>query len=156
MEDQEAIVLRCNSSNKDFQNLVNKLDKWLSIIDGEEHEFYHQFNGIEDLNHAIVLYKDGKAQACGAIKPNGKDSMEVKRMYVIEESRGKGLASFLLKNLEDWAIELGYISTILETGRRQKAAIALYEKNAYKVIDNFEPYVGIANSVCFEKTLQTK
>ena len=45
------------------------------------------------------------------------------------------------------------VSCILETGTRQKAAIALYHKCGYKIISNYGPYVGVKNSLCFKKTI---
>jgi len=79
--------------------------------------------------------------------------MEVKRMYVLPQHRGKGLATRILTGLESWAKELSYQKCILETGKRQPEAIALYTKNGYIVIPNYGQYKGIENSVCFEKVL---
>jgi GNAT superfamily N-acetyltransferase len=79
--------------------------------------------------------------------------MEVKRMFTVPESRGKGLAGFVLTELEIWATELGYSKCILETGRRQPEALALYKKAGYAIIPNYGQYAGVDNSVCFEKKL---
>jgi putative acetyltransferase len=81
------------------------------------------------------------------------DRVEVKRMFTKENQRGKGLASQILKELEAWAKELQYKKVVLETGKRQVDAVQLYLKNDYQIIPNYEPYIGIENSVCFEKTL---
>jgi putative acetyltransferase len=59
----------------------------------------------------------------------------------------------VLKALEDWAKELGYHKCILETGKRQPDAIALYQKNGYSIMPNYGQYQGVTNSVCFEKQL---
>jgi GNAT superfamily N-acetyltransferase len=91
--------------------------------------------------------------ACGAFKTFDADSVEVKRMYTREEFRGKGIASMLLENLEIWAKEMGYSKAVLETGKRQPDAIRLYQNRGYQVIPNYGQYVGIENSVCFEKKL---
>ena len=90
---------------------------------------------------------------CGAMKEYSPITMEVKRMYTNPESRGMGIATFVLNELEKWALELGYEKCILETGKRQPEAIALYKKNGYLSIPNYGQYVGIENSVCFEKSL---
>ena len=79
--------------------------------------------------------------------------MEVKRMYTLPEYRGKGLAAMVLSDLEKWASELAYKRCVLETGKRQPEAIKLYEKNGYQVTPNYGQYIGIENSVCFEKPL---
>ena len=146
-------LVRTDSSNSDFISLVALLDADLAQRDGEEHGFYSQFNGITHLKHTIVLYENNIPLACGAFKPFDKTTVEVKRMFVQPNHRGKGIASKVLSGLEVWAKEVGYTSCILETGLRQPEAIALYKKNGYKIIPNYPPYQGIANSVCFKKML---
>ena len=146
-------LIKTNSKNEDFIKLVNQLDAELAIKDGDDHDFYHQFNGIANLNFVIVAYKNKQAIGCGAIKPIDTSSMEVKRMFVPESARGLGIATKILNELEGWATYLGYKKCILETGKKQVEAIALYKKCAYKIIPNYEQYKGVANSICFEKLL---
>ncbi len=144
---------RTNSENKDFIALVRDLDADLAARDGSDHTFYSQFNKIDTLRFVVVLYDDERPIGCGAIKEYDANSMEVKRMYVISENRGKGVAASILAALENWAAELSYTNCILETGKRQPEAIRLYEKNGYTQIPNYGQYAGIENSVCFGKKL---
>ncbi|CAM4390697.1 GNAT family N-acetyltransferase [Zobellia roscoffensis] len=146
-------IERTTYQNEHFPALVAKLDNYLSETDGDEHDFYHQYNGIESLNHVVIAYSDEVAVGCGAIKEFDSDTVEVKRMYVSPETRGQGIASLLLKELEKWTSELNFKNCILETGKRQPEAIALYTKNKYKVIPNYGQYKGMENSVCFKKEL---
>jgi putative acetyltransferase len=147
-------LIRTNSDHPDFISLVRLLDADLAKRDGEEHSFYAQFNTIAKLKHVVVAYENTKAVGCGAIKEQSPTSMEVKRMYVLPENRKGGIATQVLTELEHWAHELGYPLCVLETGKRQPEAIELYKKNGYKVIPNYGQYIGIENSVCFEKQLQ--
>jgi GNAT superfamily N-acetyltransferase len=145
--------IRTTSDNKDFQQLVIALDADLRIRDGEEHSFYAQFNKIDALKYVVVAYDDDTAVGCGAIKDYSKDAMEVKRMYVSVNKRGQGVASTVLKELEKWAVELNYCKCVLETGKKQPEAIALYKKSNYEIIPNYGQYENAENSVCFEKKL---
>jgi len=145
--------LRTDSENIDFQTLVRELDAELKISDGEDHDFYNQFNKIDKIRHSIVAYDNGMPVGCGAIKEYSPDTMEVKRMYVIPGKRAQGIASFILTHLEIWAFELNYLKCILETGKKQPDAIALYKKNGYKIIANYGQYQNVENSICFEKIL---
>ena len=148
------IIKRTNSSDSDFINLVTLLDEDLRVRDGdEEHEFYHQFNGITSIKHCIVASEKNVPIGCGAIKSFDESTMEVKRMYVVPEHRGKGVAGNILSELESWALELGFSKCILETGYNQPEAIALYKKCDYKIIENYGQYRGVKNSICFEKIL---
>lgn len=146
-------TLRTTSKNPDFQKLVKQLDDYLAVMDGEEHGFYDQYNKIDMLKHCIVIFDNDEAVACGAIKELDTKSMEVKRMFTLPEKRGKGLASAILRELETWSKELGYEKTVLETGKKQVEAVALYNKCGYKIIPNYGQYIGVDNSVCFEKIL---
>ncbi|MFK2820722.1 GNAT family N-acetyltransferase [Flavobacteriaceae sp. LMIT009] len=146
--------VRTSSTDQDFIALVKLLDQELAIVDGDDHAFYHQFNSIDVLKHTIVLYENNIPVGCGAIKKFDDTSAEVKRMYTLTETRGKGVATKVLLELEKWAKELNYKYTILETGKRLPDAIALYQKNGYEIIPNYGQYVGIENSVCFRKELE--
>ena len=146
-------TLRTTSKNPDFQKLVKQLDDYLALMDGEEHGFYDQYNKIDMLKNCVVIFDNDEAVACGAIKELDTKSMEVKRMFTLPEKRGKGLASAILRELETWSKELGYEKTVLETGKKQVEAVALYNKCGYKIIPNYGQYIGVDNSVCFEKIL---
>jgi len=146
-------IIRTNSKNTDFKNLVKKLDDYLKITDGDEHDFYNQFNHIAALEHVVLVYADEIAVGCGAIKKFDELCMEVKRMYLSPENRGTGIAQKMLNELEAWAKELGYKKCVLETGKRQIEAVKFYHKCKYKVIPNYGQYVAMENSICFEKQL---
>lgn len=140
-------------TDKDFQQLVVKLDEELRIRDGDDHLFYAALNKTADIKYVIVAYENFLPVGCGSIREFSAGIMEVKRMYVELDKRGKGVASFILQRLEPWALELGYTKLVLETGRNQPEAIALYGKNNYHIIPNFGKYVNVYSSVCFEKML---
>jgi GNAT superfamily N-acetyltransferase len=146
-------IIRTDSSHPDFISLVKLLDADLAIRDGSEHAFYAQFNGIDMLKHCVILYENEKAVSCGAMKEFSPGVMEVKRMYTLPEHRGKGLAVKVLDELEKWAKEISIQKCVLETGKKQPEAIALYEKCGYQRIPNYGQYKGKENSVCFEKEL---
>ncbi|WP_299667014.1 GNAT family N-acetyltransferase [uncultured Polaribacter sp.] len=146
-------VVRTNSKNKDFINLIKELDAYLKITDEDEHDFYNQYNNVDVIKHVVVIYDDKRPVGCAAIKKFNEHAMEIKRMYVSKESRGSGTAQKLIKELESWAKELGYKKCVLETGKRQKEAVKFYYKCNYKVIENYGQYKGMANSICFEKSL---
>lgn len=146
-------ILRTNSNNQDFINLVKELDNYLKITDGDEHDFYNQFNNIDVLKHVVVAYKNNQAIACGAFKPFNKNTVEIKRMFTKPEFRGLNIASTILNKLELWALELNYNYSVLETGIRQVEAVGFYKKSNYKIIPNYGQYKNMENSLCFKKQL---
>ncbi|KXK17393.1 MAG: N-acetyltransferase GCN5 [Candidatus Parvibacillus calidus] len=74
-------------------------------------------------------------------------------MFVPLEKRGKGFASKVLQELENWSNELGYNRCILETGNKMSEAIGLYKKMGYKIIPNYGQYKNVESSICFEKLI---
>jgi len=146
-------LLHTTSENPDFRTLVVLLDQDLAERDGAEHGFYAQFNKIVNLQHVVVAYQGGEPAGCGAFKPFGADSVEIKRMFVQPAHRGQGIAQAILAELEKWAAELGHAACVLETGQKQPEAIALYQRSGYARIPNYGQYVGVENSVCLRKEL---
>ena len=148
-------IIRTDSDHPDFRTLVALLDQDLAVRDGEDHAFYAQFNKVDKIKHVVVAYLETQPIGCGAIRAYDPDTVEVKRMFVHPDHRGKGLAGAVLVELETWAAELGYLRCILETGQMQPEAIRLYLKSAYSIIPNYGQYAGVENSVCMEKWLKT-
>jgi GNAT superfamily N-acetyltransferase len=146
-------IVRIDSADPDFLILVKKLDSELAIRDGKDHSFYSQFNRLDKIRHVVLAYDDGKPAGCGAIKEYSTDTMEIKRMFVLSDHRRKGIAAKILAELELWTAELSYAKCILETGKKQPEAIELYKKNGYQPIPNYGQYIGVENSVCFEKKI---
>lgn len=85
----------------------------------------------------LVGYVNGRAVCCGGIKRLSADSCEIKKMYLVPELRGQGVARRLLVALEEKARELGFTVARLDTGPAQSSARALYESAGYAPIDNF-------------------
>lgn len=146
-------LIRTDSTNNDFRALVVDLDQDLAIRDGADHSFFAQFNKIDLIKNVVVAYWKGIAVGCGACKEYQAGTAEIKRMYVAPQYRGKGIASAILNELEQWAKELHFTHCILETGEKQPEAVSLYHKNGYKVIPNYGQYANVASSICFRKQL---
>ena len=147
-------LIRTDSDNEDFRELVALLDAELAVRDGDEHAFYAQYNKIDKIRNVVVVYENKNAVGCGAFKEYSRRVAEIKRMYVREKMRGRGIAGKILAELETWAKELDFSECILETGLKQPEAVRLYQKSGYDIIPNYGQYEGIANSVCMRKLLK--
>jgi putative acetyltransferase len=146
-------ILRTDSDNADFRELVKLLDAELAVRDGAEHSFYAQYNKIDKIREVVVAFESEKAIGCGAFKEYEPHVAEIKRMYVRKENRSRGIAAEILAELENWAKELNFREAILETGLKQPEAIRLYKKSGYEIIPNYGQYAGVENSVCMRKVL---
>ena len=151
---QSNIVLkRTNNSDPDFKSLVVILDKFLLELNGDASDDYTPHNKLDYLDTAIVAYADDIPAGCGCFKKYNDTTVEVKRMFVKDTARGKGIASSILNELEIWAKEKGYLYTVLETLKSNTEAVNLYKKYGYALIDNYGPYVNLPGSVCMRKVL---
>ena len=146
-------MIRTNSKHPHFITLVKQLDDLLSVVDGDKHEYYHQFNSIEGIPYVLVSYHNNEPIACGAIKPYNDTTVEIKRMYTHPDARGKGFGKTILQELEQWAKELGYKKLMLETGISFEAANNLYKKYGFTQIPNYDQYEDIKDSICFQKLI---
>ena len=146
-------LIKTNSANPDFHVLINQLDAHFSVLNGDKDAFYSQYNHVDVIKHVVLAYQNGKPIGCGAIKEFSENIMEIKRMFVLPDYRGHGIALKILNELELWAAELNYLAYVLETGKNQPEAIRLYQKAGYSIIPNYGQYLAVKNSVCMMKTV---
>ena len=146
-------IIRTDSSNNDFRFLISQLDNELHERYGEIQNFYDKHNIIEFNQNVVVAYCDKIPAGSGCFKKFDAETVEIKRMFVLKDYRGKGISKNVLKELENWAVEEGFKKAVLETGVNQQEAIGLYSKSMYKRIDNYEPYTGLETSICMLKEL---
>ncbi len=90
----------------------------------------------------LVARLDGVPVGCAALVPVRPTVGELKRMYVVPDARGRGVARALLTAVEEAARRYGHHELWLETGLRQPEAIALYESAGYRRIPDFGHYAG--------------
>ncbi|MDH2392697.1 GNAT family N-acetyltransferase [Streptomyces sp. HNM0663] len=107
-----------------------------------------------DIAVFFVAYDgDGAAVGCGGLRSLGEGVGEVKRMYVVPDRRGSGVAQGILAALEDWACGRGWTSLRLETGDAQPDAVRFYTRCGYARIPGFGAYADSPSSLCFERPL---
>jgi len=151
---EQLTIKRTNSGDADFQLLILHLDHELWNELNEDQATYDQYNKVPDLNTAIVIYENERPVAIGCFKKYSNDTVEIKRMFVEKEYRGKGFSKLVLKELENWAIESGFDNAILETSVHFKAARSLYMNAGYTITENYDQYKGLDESVCMKKELK--
>jgi len=151
---EQLTIKRTNSGDADFQLLILHLDHELWNELNEDQYTYDQYNKVSDLNTVIVIYENGRPVAIGCFKKYNDDTVEIKRMFVEKEYRGKGFSKLVLKELENWAIESGFHNAILETSVHFKAARSLYMNAGYTITENYDQYKGLDESVCMKKELK--
>lgn len=143
-----------DGSSLDFMELCHELDDFLNeLVGGEENRAeYILYNQLDDIHNVVVTYDDIPVGSA-SFKEYDDECAEVKRVFVKEEYRNKGIANELMELLENAAREQGYRYLILESGAPLVAAMALYRKIGYKVIQNYGQYRDMPDSICMKKKL---
>lgn len=144
-----------DGSNNDFIELCHLLDSFLNdLVGGEENRVeYIPYNRLDDIHDVIIIYDNNAPIACAAFKKYDNECAEVKRVFIKEKYRGKGISKKLMKQLEVSAKEKGYNYFILECGEPLISAMALYRKIGYKVIPNYGQYKNMPDSICMKKEI---
>lgn len=126
----ENLYLRFGSDGKNsFQDWQNENSKFVFVI--------------AEINNEIV--------GCGAIRPIDTTTGEVKRMY--SKYSGKKIGQTILAYLEHKAATLDYSDLVLETRVKNENAIQFYQKQGYKVIQNYGKYTDRPEAICLGKSL---
>lgn len=141
--------------DRNFIELCHELDDFLNeIVGGEENRAeYLQYNKLDDIHDVVVAYENDVPVGSASFKKYDDECAEVKRVFVKQEYRGRGISNILMKMLEERAREKGFKYFILESGEPLASAMALYRKSGYKVIPNYGQYVDMEESVCMKKKL---
>ncbi len=111
----------------------------------------------DDLKKSNVLFVgcriDGELVASGAAKIMQDDGSyaEIKRVFVVDGHRGKGLSSQVMHFLETELQGRGVSLCRLETGVKQPEALGLYRKLGYLERGPFGSYKADPYSVFMEK-----
>lgn len=150
-EDERAQALR---ADMDAEMGARYADRWEGV-DEEVHRGVERALAIGPQSIvATVLVTDatGRAVSHAALRELGGE-LEVKRVFVSPQARGKGASRAVMAALEDIARRRGARRLILQTGDRQPDAVALYEHIGYRRIPVYPPYEAIAFSICMAKDL---
>lgn len=105
----------------------------------------------------LGCWVDGALAACGAVRTErdegGGSYGEIKRVFVAEQQRGKGLSRALMQRLHAHLVAQGIAVARLETGVRQPEAIGLYTSLGYARRGPFGGYASDPLSLFMEKRL---
>lgn len=147
-------LIRTNSENSDFRKLTSALDSELNARNGDTQFQYDIYNKVPFIETVVIAYSDQEAVGCCCFKEFDGNTVEVKRMYLDARFRSQGIADKILTEIECWAKEIGFSTSVLETGYKMMEAIHLYKKMGYSQIPNYGQYADNPESICMSKQLQ--
>lgn len=142
-------------NNEDFRNFYLKTEEFYSSIVGgiKNREGFVPYNLSKNITRVLIACVEGVPAGCVGLKPYSGTEIEIKRLWVDPEFRGNHIAEELMDRIEKRAKYFGYEKTILQTRPQMEAAVGLYLKRGYVMIDNYPPYDKLEGAICFSKTL---
>jgi putative acetyltransferase len=151
----DSFVVAAGDSTSDAARaLLTELDNYLHTLypSGIKHGL-----DVESLQHRSVTFfmasLQGEAVGCGAYKLLEPGTAEVKLMYLRPSLRRRGYGKFILSAIEQSARHAGVHRLLLETGRYQQEALALYERFGFRNGPPFADYRPDPLIVFFEKSI---
>lgn len=125
-------------SDKTVQEFAAMLDEENELHDVDH--FQHVYSGEKGL--FLVALDDDRLVGTGALKPVAQHLAELKRVWLLEEYHGQGIGYRLVMGLFEFARQAGYQRICLQTGTKQKRAIAFYKRIGFVEIPTYNenPY----------------
>lgn len=138
--DAEMTELYAHVTNSSSPEQIAEVDAALAV------------DPAEIVTSVLAIDEFGAAIGHLAVRPY-REAFEVKKVFVAPRARGRGISKQLMAEAEVIALENSVTILILQTGDLQAEAIALYLRCGYEAIPVYEPYVVMANALCFKKVL---
>ena len=120
-----------------------------------EQTFGYSADQLQNANVYLVGARvDGRLVGVGGLELQDGGLGELKRFFVTPEYRGTGIADAVLEALLEHARARHIDVVRLETGDKQRAAIAFYRRRGFVEIPRFGPYLASQTSVCMQRQLR--
>ena len=143
-----------DENDKRFLKLVDELDRGYYERIGDELSKYENYNEFKDPHVVILAFDNDIAIACASYRSFDNESVEFKRVFVKKEYRKRGIAYNIIKQLEKLAIKSNFKYSYIVTGKNNHAAIKLYEKLNYELIDKFGQFKNDDSVICMKKKFE--
>ena len=144
-----------DGNNEEFyQFYLETEDYYSSIVGGKKNrEGFIPYNLSESISDVLLAYMDGVAVGCAGLKKYNDSDVEIKRVWVEPDYRGRHIATELMDRIEDKAREMGFKRAVLQTRPIMEDAVGLYEKRGYELIGNYPPYDKLEGAICMALNL---
>ncbi len=144
-----------DGSNPDFAALSKLMEDYYNQLVGgaEKRSSFIPHNTLDDIHNVLMVYSGIKPVASAAFKEYDTSTVEIKRVWVCREYRGRHISRTMMEQLERRAREMGYTRAILQTREQCLEAVSLYTKIGYSRTSNYPPYDTMAQAICYAKQL---
>lgn len=128
------MVIKRNCSDEQVLRLFSEHDDFMIDFLGEDKRYYTRYTDGENLEAVWVAYQDGEPAGCAAYRRKDEDTGEIKRLFVREEYRGRGLARALFAAVKSHAKAEGCRKLFLDTRITLEPAVTMYRNLGFQVV----------------------
>lgn len=151
----EYVFKWTDGNNQDFIDFSEDMEEYYNQLVGGafNRKKFIPHNSLVDIKDVLIVYENEKPVGCASFKEYNSECVEIKRVWISKNYRGKGISRKLMLLIEFKAKEKGFKTAILQTRETCVEAVSLYKSIGYKKIDNYPPYEEMEQAICFYKEL---
>lgn len=143
-----------DGNDEAFREFYLKTEEYYSKIVGKQNRTgFIPYNLSGSISDVVIASVDGVDAGCAGLKKYNDTDVEIKRVWVEPEYRGKHIATEMMDMIEHRAREMGFERAVLQTRPIMTDAVGLYEKRGYVLIDNYPPYDKLEGAICMALVL---
>ncbi|MBR5357884.1 MAG: GNAT family N-acetyltransferase [Clostridiales bacterium] len=144
-----------DGNDESFREFYLKTEEYYSrIVGGKQNRTgFIPYNLSESISDVVIANCDGTDVGCAGLKQYSETDVEIKRVWVEPECRGKHIATEMMDMIEHRAREMGFKRAVLQTRPIMTDAVSLYEKRGYVLIENYPPYDKLEGAICMALVL---
>lgn len=122
-------------------------DDYMLDFLGDDRQCYTRYGEHEQLEQIWAAYSEGISTGCIAYRTKAAGVGEVKRLFVLPEYRGNGIAKKLLNTVECYAKERGCHTLFLDTRITLEPAFSFYRSAGFAVVFQQGLYVQMEKNL---------
>lgn len=120
--------------SKDVLQLFSEHDDFMLDFLGDDRAIYTRYSERENIERVWIAYREEVPAGCIAYRLKSDSVGEVKRMFIREKYRGRGMSGDLLKTVEQYAREQGCHTLFLDTRITLEPAVSVYRRFGFEII----------------------
>lgn len=140
-------IIPAKTSDEGVRHLFSEHDDYMIDFLGDDKKYYTRYSENENIENVWVVVVDDIPAGCIAYRQKADGVGEVKRMFIKEEYRGRGIAKELLKTVEDHAKEQGCHTLFLDTRITLEPAVSLYRAFGFDIVFQQGLYIQMEKEI---------
>ena len=140
-------IVSMNISDKSVLSLFSEHDDYMIEFLGDDKWCYTRYSENENIENVWVVYSDNFPIGCIAYRKKADGVGEVKRLYIRNEYRGKGISKALLKTVECYAKKQGCNTLFLDTRITLEPAVSIYRSYGFNIVFQQGLYIQMEKKI---------